>query len=100
VFETFVVSELLKACHHRGEEPDLWFWRDSSGHEMDVLVDRGVDQVPVEAKSGQTIAADFFDALRYWRRLVEDDQAPGVLVYGGDRSFVREGFQIYSWADL
>jgi hypothetical protein len=100
VFETFVISEMLKACRHRGEEPDLYFWRDSAGHEMDVLIDLGREQVAVETKSGETVASDFFDALRYWRRLVGDESAPAALVYGGDRSFMREGFTVYGWADL
>ena len=95
-----MVSELLKGARHRGEEPDLWFWRDSAGHEMDVLLDRGTEQVPVEIKSGETVAGDFFDALRWWRRLVGNDEAPGALVHGGQRSFVREGFTAYAWADV
>jgi hypothetical protein len=100
LFETFVLSEMMKACYHRGEEPDLYFWRDSTGHEMDALVDLGEEQIPVEAKSGETVAGDFLDALRYWRRLVGDEQARGALVYGGDRSFMRDGFAVYAWSDL
>lgn len=100
IFESFVVSELVKAYAHRGREPGLWYWRDSAGHEVDVLVDLGDRQIPVEVKSGETVAGDFFGALRYWRRLVGDDSAPAALVYGGDESFVREGIAVRSWADL
>lgn len=100
LFETFVLSEMLKAYHHRGEEPDLYFWRDSAGHEMDALVDLGERQIPVEVKSGETVGGDFFDALRYWRRLVADESAPGALVYGGERSFMRDGFAVHAWSDL
>lgn len=100
VFETFVVSELLKAYANRGEEHALWYWRDAAGHEIDVLVDLGDRQVPVEVKSGETAAGDFLDALRYWRRLVGDEAAPAALVYGGDDSFEREGVAVRSWRDL
>lgn len=100
VFESFVVSELLKAYTNRGEEPALWYWRDSAGHEMDILVDLGERQIPVEVKSGATVAGDFLDALRYWRRLVGDDAAPAALVYGGDDSFMRDGVAVRSWRNL
>jgi hypothetical protein len=100
IFESYVVSELVKAYANRGREHGLWYWRDSAGHEMDVLVDLGNRQVPIEVKSGETVAGDFFGMLRYWRRLVEDESAPAALVYGGDESFVREGVAVRSWRDL
>jgi len=100
VFESYVVSELLKGYLHRGEEPDLYFWRDASGHEVDVLIDHGSRQVPVEVKSGQTVAADFFRGLDYWRKLADDPEAPAALVYGGERSYRRRGVTVYGWDAL
>ena len=41
IFESFVISELIKSFLHQGQEPDLYFWRDSTGHEIDAVVDRG-----------------------------------------------------------
>jgi uncharacterized protein len=100
VFEGFVVSELLKNYMHHGDEPDLYFWRDSTGHEVDVLIEQGRDLIPLEIKSGQTIAGDFFAGIRYWRGLVKNPAAPAALVYGGDRSFRREGVTVYPWSAL
>jgi hypothetical protein len=100
VFEAFVVGELLKSSLHRGEEPALYYWRDSAGHEIDILVDLGVTQLPVEVKSGETVVGDFLAALRYWRKLVDDADAPAALVYGGDTSVTREGMAVWSWLDL
>lgn len=86
VFETWVVSELLKACYNQAPQPDLYFWRDSSGHEIDLLIDRGDVLVPVGIKSGQTLGERFSEGHRIlekprrpsrrsgrpglWRRLV------------------------------
>lgn len=100
IFESFVVSELIKNALHRGEEPNLYFWRDSTGHEIDILIDHGQELVSVEVKSGQTVTGDFFKGLRFWRKLLNDPSAPTALVYGGDRSFRREGVTVYSWLDL
>jgi len=100
VFESFVLSELVKNFANEGLEPDVYFWRDSAGHEIDILLERGAELVPVEVKSGQTVASDFFAGLEYWRALVGDPGGPAGLVYGGDRSFRRRGVTVYDWASL
>ena len=100
VFESFVLSELLKARLHRGDEAALYFWRDAAGHEIDFVIADGEKLTPVEVKSGQTVAGDFFAGLRFWRTMAGDPAAPAALVYGGDRSFRREGFTVYRWSDL
>ncbi len=97
IFESFVVSELYKNFVHRGEQPALYFWRDVSGHEVDVMIDLGRTLIPMEIKSGKTISPDFFDNLVYWRNLAGLKAGPAALVYGGDRSFARSGAVVYPW---
>ncbi len=98
IFETFVVSELRKVFLHQGERPPLRFWRDARGREVDVVIDRGGALVPFEIKAGQTVAADFFGGLDYFTQLSGADG--GVLVYGGDDSYLRRGHLVCSWAAL
>lgn len=97
VFETFVLAELLKAYLNRGIEPQVYFWRDSTGHEVDLIVDRGSELVPVEVKSGETIAGDFFKGLEYWRSLPGQQDTPAAMVFGGETSARRRGVAVYSW---
>jgi len=98
IFETFVVSELFKGFAATGQEPPLFFWRDQSGHEVDVVIDLGTRLVPVEVKSGKTVAADFFAGLDYWLGLPTNAEERGVLVYGGDdRSHRRSGHVVRPW---
>ncbi|HVG06704.1 MAG TPA: ATP-binding protein [Thermoanaerobaculia bacterium] len=100
IFESFVVADLLKNFLNRGREADLYFWRDSTGHEIDVVIDRGRERVAVEIKSAQTVAEDFFAGIDFWRKLVGDPEAPSALVYGGNRSFRRSGVAVQSWSTL
>ena len=81
-----------------GEEPAIYFWRDSTGNEIDIIVDKGNELVPVEIKAGQTIASDFFKGIRFWKKLVKDDKLRAALVYGGERSYIRSDIYIYSWS--
>jgi predicted AAA+ superfamily ATPase len=100
IFESFVFAELLKSYHHHGEEPDIFFWRDSARREIDFVLDHGKVPVPVEVKSGQTLAGDAFKGLHFWRQLVGDPDAPAALVYGGERLYCRHGIMVYSWSLL
>jgi predicted AAA+ superfamily ATPase len=100
IFESFVVADLLKNFLNRGREADLYFWRDSTGHEIDVVIDRGLERIAVEVKSAQTVAEDFFSGIDFWRKLIGDPEAPSALVYGGDRSYRRSGVSVHRWSDL
>ncbi len=99
VFETWAISEILKDYYNCNSDPQISFWRDSAGHEIDLIIDRGNELVPVEIKSGETVVDDFFKTLEYWRRLPGQARAPAALVYAGDSSFVRKNMSVYSWQD-
>jgi len=100
VFESFLVSELCKNFMHHGEQPLLYYWRDAAGHEIDVIIDMGTRLIPIEAKSAQTVASDFFSNITYWRDLSGDKDAPAALLYGGDRVFKRSAVSVYPWFAL
>lgn len=100
LFENLVVTEFLKTRLHRGEAPDLYFWRDSQGLEVDLLVERNGTLNPIEIKSGQTIAADFFKALIRWKELAGRPDAPAWLVYGGAQRLANGSVAVTPWRDL
>lgn len=97
VFESWVISELLKAFYNGGLEPDIYFWRDSTGHEIDVIIDLGAELLPIEIKSGQTVGGDFFKGLDYWRSLPGQENCSSTLVYGGNASYARKNTKVISW---
>ena len=97
VFKSWVVTELLKNYYNRGVTPDLYFWRDSTGHEIDILMDHGQELVPIEVKSGQTFTSDYLKGLTYWKSLPDQEHCRAALVYGGDPSYIRQGIAVLSW---
>ncbi|OPZ97440.1 MAG: hypothetical protein BWY71_01617 [Planctomycetes bacterium ADurb.Bin412] len=99
VFETMVAAEVMKSRFNRGLEPGLFFWRDQSGREVDLLADHGRLLLPAEVKSGKTIAAEAFTGLEYWRRLAGGKCGRPLLIYGGDDSFERQDIGVFSWRD-
>lgn len=97
IFETFVLAELYKAFVHRGEAPPLYFWRDQSGHEVDVVVDTGTRLIPIEIKSSETIDRSFFDGLKFYQSLGSPAAENGVLIHAGEASYARERFLVRPW---
>ena len=82
LFENLVIVDLLKSRYNTGKSNNLFFWRDSTGNEIDILVDKGISRLPVEVKSGQTLSEESFRGLKFWNRLTQTEG--GILIYGGD----------------
>ena len=97
LFETMVVAEFLKSCWHDGKPSNLFFWRDSKGLEIDLIVECGDDLTPVEIKSGATIASDYLDSIRKWQTLTADTAHPAWLVYGGEQRLASGSVEILPW---
>lgn len=100
IFENFVISEIMKTSFARGEPPNLYFWRDHVGLEVDLIRDKGQTLWPVEIKSGQTIATDFFKNLNKWVGLAGASAGQPCLVYGGDKDQARSQCRILSWRNV
>ncbi len=99
IFETFVLAELMKARLNRGERPNLHFWRDSNGTEVDVIVEQASKLMPVEIKSGRTVTPNSFAGLEKWSTLAGDSAVTPTLVHGGEESFRHKGVKVVGWKE-
>lgn len=99
LFESYIISELLKQRFNAGRTDNLWYFRDNVGNEVDVVLDNGQTVDQIEIKAGRTINADFFKGLKYFSSL-NKDVARSMLVYGGDESYTREGVDVASWKNI
>ena len=101
IFESFAVSDRIKSFSAIREDAPPFCWRDATGHEIDILVDlaSGSDThvVPIEVKSGGTVASDAVDTLAWWTAIPGNPARGGVLVHGGTESFEFRGFRILPW---
>jgi predicted AAA+ superfamily ATPase len=97
LFETFVIAELVKSRFNHGERPNLYFWRDSNGNEVDVIAEQGTALMPIEIKSGKTVARDSFAGLGKWRVLAGDAAIDPVLIYGGNGEYSQSGIKVTGW---
>jgi len=104
IFENFIIADLYKQLYHIGKRPTLFFWRDMNGRiEVDCLMEQQRTLLPIEIKSANRIASDFFDALRQWNNIAQNDTLSikkGILIYGGQESKILHDVDIISWQDI
>lgn len=94
LYENLVIVDALKAFSNAGKRPELYFYRDSHGNEVDLLMrDEGM-LTPVEIKSSSTFNPDFLKGIRRFRALAGDRVNDGFLLYTGQQSFVVQGIQV------
>jgi len=101
LFESWVVSEVLKARLNRGLTPELFHYRESRGPEVDLMLRSANGWALVEAKSAQTVDSEFFRHLETLAgRLEPEAVCAKVLVYGGAASQARSAAQVLSWSEV
>lgn len=100
LFENMMIAEYVKRIHHTYRFQDVWFWRDSAGHEIDLLVHDGQNINIVEIKVGQTIMSDMFNGLNWWENLSGLKNLTKTLVYGGNESQTRSSGDVLPWKEF
>lgn len=99
IFESWVVSEILKQRSNRGEVGGVYFFRDKAGLESDLLVQGRHSMKLVEVKVGQTVSSDWAAPSQRIASLFAKAQQPTtpVVIYGGDQKQVRNGVTYLPW---
>lgn len=100
LFENWVIVELLKSRYNQGKRSNLFFWRNNTGLEVDVIAEQAGKLIPIEIKSGATFASDWVQALRKWLEIAEEDAVTPALVYGGDQTWEAKPVTVYGWQYL
>lgn len=100
LFESFILADFHKKRFNSGFIPNIYFWRDKVGHEVDCLIDQGTHLIPVEMKSGETINSSYFTNLEKWNHLAKAKASNSFVVYGGDRNQERSAGNAVSWSSL
>lgn len=100
LFENMIVMEFVKQNYHKNLMKDFWFWRDSLGHEID-LISQEDDMLNVfEIKSTTTILPDLFREINYFEKLAKDDIGSKSLIYAGLENQKRSIASVISWNDI
>lgn len=98
IFENMVIADYVKQMHHRSDLSDIWFWRDSSGNEVDLIIDQGLEKTIVEIKATQTIMSNLLDGLGKYEAISDEKITKKILVYGGNQVQSRTMADVVPWS--
>jgi hypothetical protein len=94
LYENLVIADIVKSALNRGIRPEVYFFRDSHGNEIDLLVrERGM-LTPVEIKSAATFSTDFVKQIEWFQTLGAKLLRPGVVLYDGEQPFDVRGVHV------
>jgi uncharacterized protein len=102
LFENFVLNEKLKRYYNKGLSASFYFWQDSNGREVDLLIEEGGKLLVYEIKSSSTAKSDFFKNINMFENLAKTakQKTQKFLIYTGDQSYVIDGTKLQSWQTL
>jgi hypothetical protein len=97
LYENWLILEILKARLNRGLRPDLYFYRDSRGNEVDLIVREAGRLHPVEIKSAQTFTPEFLKGIDSFREAVGNRAGAGSVLYDGDSALTVKGIRVLNY---
>lgn len=96
LFENLVIADIVKGALNRGIRPEVYFFRDSHGNEVDLLIKENGTLIPVEIKSAATFSTDFIKGLEKFKALGASRLASGTVLYNGEQRFDIRGVRIFN----
>ncbi len=88
LYENLVILEILKKYHNKGKRPDIFFYRDTHGNEVDLIIRKNRMLIPIEIKSAATFTKDFLLGIDRFSNTAGDMVEGGYVFYNGNEDFV------------
>lgn len=100
LFENLAVLEVMKTYANAGQRPDLHFFRDSAGNEVDLVLEHGGTLNLIEIKSARSVAPDAMRGAAAVRRGLGGHMTWAALVYDGEEAQRRSDFDLVPCREL
>jgi predicted AAA+ superfamily ATPase len=100
MFENMIVAEYQKQNYHRYLHREYYFWQDSNGNEVDLLLQNRDDFDVFEIKATQTLSSVLFRQLDNFEQLASPSKVNKTLIYAGDENQQRSGHRVLGWQNI
>ena len=98
IIESFAIAEMLKNRLNLGKQPNLTFYRDQKGFEVDTIAD-WKHTIAIEIKSTIEAEQNLSKNTRDYLALRGNDGCRGAVFYLGDLTLSINGIDYVSWKD-
>ena len=96
LYENLIIQDVLKSLFNRGKRPEVFFYRDTHGNEVDLLIRKGRGLIPIEIKSAATFTPAFIQGIERFRKTTGDRCLPGYVLYNGHKPYTLKGTRIFN----
>ena len=96
LYENLIITDIMKGAYNKGIRPELYFFRDSHGNEVDLLIREKSELTPVEIKSAATFSTEFVKGIEKFKDLGIKRLAAGAVLYNGEQRFNVRGVRIFN----
>jgi predicted AAA+ superfamily ATPase len=100
LFENLVINEMFKERFNQGENPNLYFYRDKSQREVDIIQWNSTHLNAFEIKSGISFKTDFFKNLDYLKSLLSDKIFRSAVIYDGNTEINTQEKGVYNFRNF
>lgn len=94
LYENLVITEILKEHFNTGKRPELYFYRDVHGNEVDLIIGSGRKLIPVEIKSAATFTPDFLKGIERFQKVAGERCTRGFVLYNGSKEYTINGTRV------
>ncbi len=99
IFENWVLSEIKKNKFNAGINGGMYYFRDSVGNEVDLIIEKDGEAQAVEIKAGTKVSGNMLRGLLYWHRNQPKSQC--VLLHGGNTNeIIAERMSVVPWTEV
>lgn len=96
LYENLLILEILKSRLNYGKRPELFFYRDTHGNEVDLIIRATRNLIPFEIKSAVTFTPDFLKGIEHFREIAGDRCSKGYVLYNGHDEYTLKGIRIFN----
>jgi len=94
LYENLIILEFLKLRLNQGNRPEIYFYRDSHGVEVDLILNENRSLIPMEIKSAATFTPDFIKGLEQFQSAMGNRCRSGFVLYDGKSRFTLKGVKV------
>lgn len=100
LFENMIVVEKLKQCYNQGKTSNLYFYRDKSQNEVDIIQENGLNIEAYEIKSAQIYNSDFMSTIKYLEKIMPQTIVRSAVIYDGKEEFFKPLEGVYNYRTI
>ena len=99
IFENWTITEIKKNRVNAGINGGMYYFRDSAGNEVDLIIEKNSEIIGIEIKATKKPDSSHFQGLKYWHKYQQNSKS--ILLHGGSKNdIIDDRTSILPWLEI